>query len=99
MSTWGRNTKMETPNEEGLRSGDRTANVELRRKRCIPTIYTQLQKGKLGDIYRWETTLAPSYLNNKIDCENGLKVWEFNWYRIRDIVKKEETKSIYISRK
>ena len=28
-------------------------------------------------------TLAPSYLNNKLDIWNELKIWEYKWYRTK----------------
>ena len=45
-------------------------------------------------IYRWRITLAPSYLNNQIEMETDLRIWEYNWYRMKEIMKKhheEET--------
>ena len=56
-------------------------NVDLVRKHCIPTVYTQLRK-EIRNIYRWETTLSPEYLNNIIDMGNVLKTRKLNWYRM-----------------
>ena len=38
-------------------------------------------------IYRWRITLAPSYLNNQIEMETDLRIWEYNWYRMKEITK------------
>ena len=55
---------------------------------CLPTVNSQLQKGKICDIYRWRITLAPAYLNNQMEMETDLGVWGYNWYRMKEIVKK-----------
>ena len=66
----------------------RDTNEYNRTKYCLPTIHSQLQKEKVCDIYRWKTTLSPAYLNNKQDMENEMRLWEFNWYRMKDIMTK-----------
>ena len=58
-------------------------NEALRKKYCVPTFYSQLHSGKIKDIYRWKTTLAPAYLNNQQEMENELRIWEYNWYRMK----------------
>ena len=73
-------------NDEMINYADRLTNQQNRAKNCIPTIHSQLQKEKICDIYRWRTTLAPAYLNNKQEMETELRVWEYNWYRMKNIM-------------
>ena len=69
------------------------ANNEYNRKKyCLPTINSQLQKERICDIYRWRITLAPAYLNNQLEMETDLRVWEYNWYRAKEIMKKHHDK-------
>ena len=42
------------------------------------------------DTYRWENAIAPSYLNNKLDMGNELKIWGANWYRAKRILLKRK---------
>ena len=60
-------------------------NIELRRKHKVLTAHSQLHVAKIGDIYRWETTLAPAYLNNAQDSNIELLILALAWIRIQNI--------------
>ena len=81
----------------------RNTNYDLRVENNISTTHSQLIRDKICDIYRWKTSLSPSYLNNKEDCENMLNMWKKLWNRMRNIINKikdeneinEEEKELY----
>ena len=68
----------------------RITNYDLRAENNISTTHSQLTRDKICDIYRWKTSLSPSYLNNKEDCENMLNMWRILWNRMKNIINKIE---------
>ena len=73
------------PNRE-TQQEERIRNAEIRRN-TVSQPYIQ-NYNKENYVYSWRKTLAPAYVNNKIDCENELKIWEYNWSRTQQIIKK-----------
>ena len=65
---------------------NRLTNQENRTKYCLATVHSQLQKEKICDIYRWRTTLSPAYLNNAQEMETEMRLFEYNWYRMKEIM-------------
>ena len=55
---------------------------------AITQQYMRNYKKKIRNVYRLKTTLAPSYLNNKLDMENELRAWGYKWYRTKAILAK-----------
>ena len=51
-------------------------NFAIRRHNSMPTVFPQLRRDGLCDIYRWETSRSPAYLNNQEDIGNPINIWE-----------------------
>ena len=64
-------------------------NIDLRRQRNGPTLQSQLHVAKIGDICRWETTIAPAYLRNAKDYYAELKILTNKWLRIKNIIQEQ----------
>ena len=66
----------------------RDTNETNRTKYCQPANNTlPVAQRKICDIYRWKTTMSPAYLNNQQEMENELRLWEYSWYRMGNIMK------------
>ena len=63
-------------------------NYNIRRDSNVPTICSQLQRGKLCDIYRWKTSMSPAYLNNKDECDGVINIWKIMWIRMQNVMSK-----------
>ena len=73
-------------NQENREYLGRPTNRANRTRYCIPTVHSQLQKERICDIYRWRTTLSPAYLNNRQEMETEMRIFEYNWYRMKKIM-------------
>ena len=67
-------------------------NHNLRKYNNAPTTHSQLIRGKLRDIYRWKTSLSPTYLNNDDECERFINRWIMLWGRMNRILIKNQNK-------
>jgi len=57
-------------------------NCTIRTSSKIATIVSQKQGGELCDIYRWGTSLSPTYLNNMNEFELHIRRWVEMWGRM-----------------
>ena len=60
-------------------------NCTIRTSSKIATIVSQKQGGELCDIYRWGTSLSPTYLNNASESELHRSRWVEMWKRMKEL--------------
>ena len=61
------------------------SNWYLRYGNNIATIRSQKMEDKICDINRWETSMAPEYLNNTEEFDNRVNRWIILWRRTKAI--------------
>ena len=66
------------------------SSYNIRKGNNITTIYSQLLRDNLCDVFRWMTSLPPAYLNSIDECGNLINRWEILWGSTKLIINKNK---------